>query len=34
VNGPEAAALLDKLADDSLQLFFFNVIEHNVKNKL
>ena len=30
VNWPEAAALLDKLIDDSLELLFLNVIEHKI----
>ena len=29
VNWPNAAAVFDILVDDSLQLFFFNVIKHN-----
>ena len=29
MNWPEAAALLDKLVDDSFQFLFFSVIEHN-----
>ena len=31
VNWPDAAAFLDIFVDDSLQLFFFNVINHNSK---
>jgi hypothetical protein len=30
VNWPEAAALLDKLIDDSLELLFLSVIEHKI----
>lgn len=32
VKWPEAAALLDKLVDDSLQLLFFILIEHKIWN--
>jgi hypothetical protein len=31
VNWPGATAFLDILVDDSLQLFFFNVIKHNIR---
>ena len=33
VNWPGAAAFLDILVDDLLQLFFFSVIKHNSKDK-
>jgi len=34
VNWPNAAAVFDILVDDSLQLFFFNVIKHNSNEPL